>query len=53
MPSVSIPHNWNEALNDPRWKEEMVDEMKAVVGKKKEISKISMLLFRMKPAAYK
>ena len=28
--SVSIPQNWQEAVTDPKWKEAMVEEMKAL-----------------------
>ena len=28
--SVSIPQGWKEAINDPKWKDVMVEEMKAL-----------------------
>lgn len=31
MSSVSIPQNWKDAFLDPKWKEAMVEEMKALV----------------------
>lgn len=31
LSSVSIPQNWKDAFLDPKWKEAMVEEMKALV----------------------
>jgi hypothetical protein len=30
LDSISIPHDWNEALEDPKWRDAMLEEMRAL-----------------------
>lgn len=51
LSSISISQGWQEAINDPKWKKAMINEMKALI--KNETREHVDLLLGKKPVIFK